>query len=344
MRFRAWASQKARLLIPKLIPRENKPEHNLKRVNVRKIIILLALLSALSDLAYGKEAINILTTTQDLRSIAAAIGGDKVKADSLAKGYQDPHFVAAKPSFMMKAKSADLFIVVGLELEIGYEELIINGSRNPKIRIGQQGYLDASEGVRLLEVPTTTKIDRSMGDVHPMGNPHYWLDPENARVMARNIAKRLSEISPEDAGYFEENLTAFNNKMDAKMAEWVKKMGPFKGKRIAIYHRSWPYFADRFGLVIACELEPKPGIPPSPAHLKEVIDIINRDDVKVILMEVFYDEKPARFVESRTGAKAVVVPNSVGGTKEAADYFSLIDVIVDRLAAGLGSAGKVQAQ
>ena len=307
---------------------------------MRKIIILLALLLGLSDFAYGKDVINVLTTTEDLKSITEAIGGAKVKVDSLARGYQDPHFVAAKPSFMMKAKNADLFMVIGLELEIGYEELIINGSRNQRIRIGQPGYLDVSEGVNLLEVPTTTKIDRSMGDVHPMGNPHYWLDPENVKMVAYNIAKRLSELSPGNAPYFQENLISFNKKIDEKMAEWNKKMAPFKGRKIAIYHRSWPYFVDRFGLVIACELEPKPGIPPSPAHLKEVIDIMKRDKVGVILMEVFYDEKPAQFVAGQTGARVIVVPNSVGGTKEANDYFSLMDTIINKLADAFNSADK----
>ena len=307
---------------------------------MRKIIILLTLLLGLSGFAYGKDMINVLTTTEDLKSITEAIGGAKVMVDSLARGYQDPHFVAAKPSFMMKAKNADLFMVIGLELEIGYEELIINGSRNQMIRIGQPGYLDVSEGVNLLEVPTTTKIDRSMGDVHPMGNPHYWLDPENVKMVAYNIAKRLSELSPGNAPYFQENLVSFDKKIDEKMIEWNKKMAPFKGKKIAIYHRSWPYFVDRFGLVIACELEPKPGIPPSPAHLKEVIDIMKRDKVSVILMEVFYDEKPAQFVAGQTGAKVIVVPNSVGGTKDANDYFSLMDPIINKLADAFNSADK----
>ena len=307
---------------------------------MRKIIILLALLLGLSGIAYGKDVINVLTTTEDLKSITEAIGGAKVKVDSLARGYQDPHFVAAKPSFMMKAKNADLFMVIGLELEIGYEELIINGSRNQRIRIGQPGYLDVSEGVNLLEVPTTTKIDRSMGDVHPMGNPHYWLDPENVKMVAYNIAKRLSELSPGNAPYFQENLASFDKKMDEKMAEWSRKMGLFKGRKIAIYHRSWPYFVNRFGLVVACELEPKPGIPPSPTHLKEVIDIMKRDKVGVILMEVFYDEKPAQFVASQTGAKVFVVPNSVGGTKEANDYIGLMDTIVNKLAEAFNSADK----
>ncbi|MDD5422896.1 MAG: metal ABC transporter substrate-binding protein [Candidatus Omnitrophica bacterium] len=298
---------------------------------MRKICVFLIMLLAMGSFAYGKDAINVLTTTEDLKSVTEAIGGDKVKVDSLAKGLQDPHFVDAKPSFMMKAKNADLFIRIGLELEIGYEELIIDGSRNQKIRIGNPGHLDASESVYLLEVPTTTKIDRSMGDVHPMGNPHYWLDPENVKIVARNIANRLSELSPENAGYFQGNLKAFDKKMDEKRIEWNKKMAPFKGRKIAIYHRSWPYFVDRFGLVIACELEPKPGIPPSPGHLKEVIDVMKRDNVKIILMEVFYDEKPAQFVAAQTGARVVVVPNSVGGTKEAKDYFSLIDTIVNKI-------------
>ncbi|MBU4376644.1 MAG: metal ABC transporter substrate-binding protein [Candidatus Omnitrophica bacterium] len=302
---------------------------------MRKLFFMLILLLGLASAAHADDKIRILTTTSDLKSIAEYIGGNKVEVDSLAKGYQDPHFVEAKPSFMLKAKKADLFIRAGLELEIGYEELIIDGSRNPKIRFGQPGHLDASEGVYLLEVPTTTKVDRSMGDVHPMGNPHYWLDPLNVKIVASNIANRLSELSPENESYFKKNLAEFNKKMDEKMVEWQEKLKPFKGQQIAIYHRSWPYFADRFGLKIGCELEPKPGIPPSPGHLKEVIEIIKERNINAILMEVFYDEKPAKFVSQQTGAKVVIVPNSVGGTKEAKDYFSLIDIIVEDLTGAL---------
>jgi len=304
---------------------------------MKKTLIFLALIFSVLPCSYAQDKINILTTTSDLKSIAEFIGGDKASVDSLAKGYQDPHFVEAKPSFMIKAKKADLFIRVGLELEIGYEELIIDGSRNRKIRIGQLGHLDASEGAFLLEVPTTTKVDRSMGDVHPMGNPHYWLDPLNAKIIAANITERLCKIRPEDAAYFRRNLTGFNRKIDEKLLEWKEKLAPFKGEKIAIYHRSWPYFINSFDLQIACELEPKPGIPPSPEHLKRVIGTIKQENVKVILTEVFYDEKPARFVAERTGADVVVVPNSVGGTKEAQDYFSLIDTIIDKLVQGFRS-------
>ncbi len=303
---------------------------------MKRIFISILLFLSVGSFLYAESSkIKVLTTTEDLKSIAEYIGGDRVTVNSLARGYQDPHYLEAKPSFMMKAKNADLFIRIGLELEIGYEELIIDGSRNQKIRIGQPGHLDASEGVILLEVPTTTKVDRSMGDVHPMGNPHYWLDPENVKIVARNIADRLSELSPDNSRYFQGNLAAFDKKMDEKMVEWNEKMTPFKNSKIAIYHRSWPYFADRFGLVVACELEPKPGIPPSPGHLKEVIDIMKRDKIKVILMEVFYDEKPAQFVAGQTGAKVIIVPNSVGGSKEVKDYFNLIDTIIDKLVKGL---------
>lgn len=305
----------------------------------RILISILLFLSAVSFLYAESSKIKVLTTTEDLKSIAEYIGGDKIAVDSLARGNQDPHYLEAKPSFMIKAKNADLFIRIGLELEIGYEEMIIDGSRNQKIKIGQLGHLDASEGISPLELPIS-KVDRSMGDVHPMGNPHYWLDPENAKIIAHNIANRLSELSPQSTGYFSKNLENFDKKIDDKMIEWKGKIAPFKGKKITVYHRSWPYFADRFGLVVACELEPKPGIPPSPGHLKDVIDIMRRDNVKIILMEVFYDEKSAQFVAAQTGANVSIVPNSVGGSKEAKDYFSLIDTIVDRIVLGLRSPGK----
>jgi len=261
----------------------------MKKIIALPIIFMLCFL--VSSNAYAKDKLNVVTTTSDLKSIAEFIGGDKVEVDSISKGYQDPHFVEAKPSFMIKAKKADLFIRVGLELEIGYEELIINGSRNPKIRIGQIGHLDASEGALLLEVPTTTKIDRSMGDVHPMGNPHYWLDPLNAKVMASNIAERLSKLHPEDETYFKRNLSDFNHKIDEKLIEWKNKLAPFKGEKIAVYHRSWPYFVNRFGLEITCELEPKPGIPPSPEHLKDVIEKI-KEAVQIQVSNATVFQKP----------------------------------------------------
>lgn len=303
---------------------------------MRKLVLFTAFLlcAVLSASAQAKDKLNVLTTTEDLKSIAQYIGGDKVVVDSLGKGTQDPHFIEAKPSYMMKAKKADLFIRVGLEMEIGYEQLILDGSRNSRIRLGQPGHLDASAGVPLLGVPTGP-VDRSMGDVHPMGNPHYWLDPLNAKIVAADIAGRLSALSPENAEYFKANLAAFDKRIDEKLPEWTAKMAPFKGAKVAIYHRSWPYFFNRFGLIDACELEPKPGIPPSPGHLADVIEIMKRDKIKLILIEVFYDDMAAKYVAGKTGSKVLVVPNSVGGNEGAKDYFSLIDTLVDKISGAL---------
>ena len=327
--------------------------------------VFLIITLTLSHSAYSKT-LQVVTTTPDLKSITESIGGDKVKVTSIATGYQDPHFVEAKPSYMLKLKSADLFIRVGLELEIGWEPLIIEGSRNPKIRINEPGHLDASEGVMRLQVPKG-KVDRSMGDIHPYGNPHYWTDPLNGKIIARNIKNRLAELSPSDASYFENNFTLFNRKIDEALfgkklvdklgsekltnllisgkfyeflkennleedlGGWLLEMKPFQGTKIVAYHNSWPYFASRFGLTIIDQLEPKPGIPPSPGHIREVIEQMKSQNIKVILMEPFYGDKPAKFVAEKTGAKVVMVPNSVGGSAQAKDYISLIDNILKNI-------------
>lgn len=315
-------------------------------------------------------SIEVVTTTPDLKSITEYIGGDKVSVMSISTGYQDPHFIDAKPSYMIKAKRADLFVKVGLDLEIGWEPLIIEGSRNPKIQKGTQGYLDASEGVMRLQVPTG-KIDRSMGDIHPYGNPHYWTDPINGKIIAKNIANRLCAIYPSDASYFQKNLSIFNSRIDealfgkkltdkaggenlsemlvrgkfyefirsnnlhGELGGWMSEMMPFQNAKIVTYHNSWPYFASRFGLQIIDQLEPKPGIPPGPTHIKEVIEQMKTQHVKVLLMEPFYDDKPAKLVAENTSATIVVAPNSVGGSDKAKDYISLIDTILQSIAAAL---------
>lgn len=332
-------------------------------------LVFLIFTLCFSHSAYSKT-IQVVTTTPDLKSITEYIGGDKVKVISIATGYQDPHFVEAKPSYMIKTKNADLFIRVGMELEIGWEQLIIEGSRNPKIGFNERGHLDASEGIMRLEVPTG-KIDRSMGDIHPYGNPHYWTDPLNGKIMARNIKNRLSELLPSDSAYFENNLSLFyrkineafvgkkltdklgdqkltnliisgkfynfikENNLENELGGWLLEVKPYQGAKIITYHNSWPYFASRFGFVIIDQLEPKPGIPPNPTHIREVIDQMMSQKVKGILMEPFYDEKPAKFVAEKTGSKVVMVPNSVGGNDQAKDYISLIDTILKNIVAAL---------
>jgi ABC-type Zn uptake system ZnuABC Zn-binding protein ZnuA len=283
--------------------------------------------------AVAETRLQVVTTTSDLKSITQWIGGDRVEVFSFSSGTENPHFVSPKPSYMVKARGADLLIRNGFELESGWEPLIIEGARNTKIQVGHIGHLDVSRGITPLEIPVQT-MDRSMGDIHAHGNPHYWLDPFNAKIVASTVAQRLSEISPGDASYFQDNLAAFQKKIDEKMIEWTKALAPYKGEKIITYHKSWPYFAERFGFVIVDQLEPKPGIPPSPTHLKDVVDLVKKERVKVILNENFYKEDAADYVAQKTGAAVVSAPVSVGGVQEVQDYFALIDTIVQRLQKG----------
>lgn len=311
-------------------------------INIKRNFLIFISMTFLFCVAGGsvqasKNQLKVLTTTSDLKSITEFIGGDKVKVSSISTGSANIHFMQTKPSYMIKARKADLFIKNGLGLEVTWVGLIIEGSRNAKIKPGNRGHLDASKGISPLDIPSQ-KIDRSMGDIHLFGNPHYWLDPLNAKIMAFNIAERLTKLSPENSDYFQENLVRFNAKIDTKMKEWKVKLAPYHGEPIVTYHKSWSYFVKRFGFKVAVELEPKPGILPSPSHLKEVIDIIKQDNVKVILNEIFYSEKAAKFVAGTTGASVVIVPNSVGGTEEAKNYFNLIDTIVERIVQGFKNA------
>jgi zinc/manganese transport system substrate-binding protein len=345
----------------------------------RSIIALMVTAGGLSlcPAALSQTKLKVVTTTSDLRSIVEAVGGDKVEAASLGTGREDPHFIDAKPSCMVLARDADLWVRIGLELEIGYENLVIDGSRNTKIRIGTPGHLDASEGVPRLEVPTG-KIDRSMGDIHPQGNPHYWLDPLNMRIVAKNVAARLAKLDAADSDYFAERLKAFTARLDEAMfgpklmaaagqaagssdqggakawalllkgeldafvkdhggdalwGGWWEIMRPLRGAKIITYHRSWTYFANRFGLEVAAELEPKPGIEPTPSHLNDVLNIIEQQKPKFLLMEPFYSRQAPDWLEKKTGIRIVQVANSVGGQPEATDYLAMIDNVVRRCAA-----------
>jgi zinc/manganese transport system substrate-binding protein len=298
--------------------------------------------AALCVLAIGTTsahaAIKVVTTTQDLESIAKEIGGDKIETESLAKGYQDPHFVDPKPSFILKLHSADLLIAVGKELEIGWLPPLINQSRNQRIQPNGDRYLDASQNVEILEIPTG-QITRAMGDVHPQGNPHYWLSPANGRRIAQTIQKKLAEISPGDAGYFAQRYADFDRRLGEADKRWVAAMAPYKGLKIVTYHRSWPNFVEHFGLDVIGYVEPKPGIPPSPSHTVELIAEMKRQNVKVIVMEPYFDSKTPNAIGRETGAQVVVLAPSVGGTKEATDYIKLFDYDVNTLIAAIKAAG-----
>lgn len=268
--------------------------------------------------------LKIVTATTDMAALAQEVGGDRVSVESIARGYQDPHFVEAKPSFLLKLRQADLLIGVGLQLEIGWLPPLITQCGNPRIQVGAAGYLDASQFAEILEIPTGA-ITRAMGDVHPLGNPHYWLDPENGRRIARGIQMKLAEMRPADAAYFDQQFQAFSQRVTDASKVWDQQMQAFHGRKVVTYHRSWPNFAKRFGVDVVGYVEPRPGIPPSPGHTVELIQMMKRENVKVILVEPYFDLKTPNAIARETGAQVVVLLPSVGGEKEVTDYFKLFD-------------------
>jgi len=303
-------------------------------------LFMLALAAVTAPGMAADQRLNVIATTEDLASIAREVGGDRITVEAIARGYQDPHFVEAKPSFILKLQKADLLIVVGRELEIGWLPPLIQQSRNAKVQVGAEGYLDASQGVRILDIPTGP-ITRAMGDVHPLGNPHYWLDPENGRAIAQSISGKLSQFRPNDRAYFEQRLAAFGAKLSDAEKRWLALMAPYKGTKVVTYHRSFPNFADRFGLDIVGYVEPRPGIPPSPSHTLDLIQEMKRQNIKLILVEPYFDLKTPESIARATGATVLVVPPSVGGVKEAGDFFGLFDYNVTLLVNALkAAAGK----
>jgi len=298
-------------------------------------LLVLVLLAALPSLS---SALSVVATTEDLAALAREVGGDKVKVEAIARGYQDPHFVEAKPSFVLKLNKADLLIAVGRELEIGWLPPLITQARNAKIQPGGPGYLDASLNARILEIPTG-QITRAMGDVHPAGNPHYWLDPENGKHIAEAIEGKLAAISPGDTAYFAQREEDFEKRLSDAEKRWLAMMTPYKGLKVVTYHRSWPNFAERFGLDVIGYVEPRPGIPPSPSHTLALIKEMKRQQVKIILVEPYFDLKTPNSIARETGAKVVVLPPSVGGEKEITDYIKLFDYDIKLLVDAIKQTG-----
>jgi len=289
-----------------------------------KRLLTFVLSIALATSAFAAEKLKVVTTTEDLASLAREVGGDHVAVSAIGRGYQDPHFVEPKPSFLLMLRNADLLVVVGLELEIGWLPPLLDQSRNNNIRPGATGYLDVSQGVEILDRPSGT-VNRSMGDVHPLGNPHYWLDPANAVRIAIQLRNRMVQLRPDDAAYFDQRLNDFKIRINAANQRWLAQMAPFKNARVITYHNSWPNFAHHFGLNVVDHVEPKPGIPPSPSHTLALINLIKAQNIKAILMEPYFDRKTPDFIASKTGAKVVVLFPSVGGKAGLDDYFKLFD-------------------
>jgi ABC-type Zn uptake system ZnuABC Zn-binding protein ZnuA len=282
--------------------------------------------------------LKVVTTTEDLASLTREIGGDKVSVESLSKGYQDPHFVEPKPSFILKLHDADLLVVVGRELEIGWLPPLLTQSRNANIQPGGRGYLDASLTAKILDIPTG-QVTRAMGDVHPQGNPHYWLDPDNGRAMAKAIQQKLSELSPGDGSYFAQRFSDFDKRLTDAAKRWDATMAPYRGTKVVTYHRSWPNFAQRFGLDVIGYVEPKPGIPPSPSHTLDLMQEMQRQNVKLIIVEPYFDLKTPEAVARGTQGKVLVLSPSVGGAKEASGYLELFDYDINLLVSAIKQLG-----
>ena len=278
---------------------------------LKKFSILIFLLIPLTATAKLK----VVTTIPDLAALTREVGGDKVDVKSLAPAGQDPHTLEPKPSYVVAVNQADLLIEVGLSLEVGWLPVLTTQARNPKIQKGQPGHLEASVGIRILEIPTAA-IDRSMGDIHPEGNPHYWLDPRNGLIIASNIAARLAELDPENAKFYQDHYSTFRQEFSEKIKGWEKSLAKVRGKKIVTQHRSFSYFVDWAGLQSVGQIEPKPGIPPTPSHLLSLIDILKKGSVAFMLVEDYYDTKPSQELSKKTGVPVLVVPTSSGSRYE----------------------------
>jgi zinc/manganese transport system substrate-binding protein len=277
--------------------------------------------------------LHVVSTIPTLGSLAKEVGGNRVEVESLGKGYQDPHFVEAKPSLMLTLNRADLLLYVGLELEIGWLPPLVLGSRNPKIQTGELGSLDCSRSIPVLDIPTT-KVERSMGDIHPQGNPHYWLPPSNARLIAQEIATRLGQLDPGGKPTYDKNLAAFVAKVDAKEKEWAPMVAKMKGEKIATYHKSWSYVSHWLQMEEIGYVEPKPGIPPDPSHLVQLIGVMRAEKAPLLLVEDFYNKNTAQLVADKAGAKLLVLPTDVGATPQIRNWFDLAETALRRLSAG----------
>ena len=301
-------------------------------------LLSIVTLAALALAAAAKGAVNVMASTEDLADLARQVGGDKVKVEAIARGYQDPHFVEAKPSFILKLAKADLLVVVGRELEIGWLPPLIQQSRNAKVQPGAEGYLDASLTAKILEIPTG-QITRAMGDVHPQGNPHYWLDPGNGRHIAKAIVDKLSKMDAADAAYFQSRYADFDKRLAEAEKRWDAQMAPYKGLKIVTYHRSWPNFTDRFGLEVIGYVEPRPGIPPSPSHTLDLIQEMKTQKVGIIVVEPYFDLKTPNAIARETGAKVVVLAPSVGAEAAITDYLKLFDYDVNLVVSAIKGTG-----
>jgi zinc/manganese transport system substrate-binding protein len=297
------------------------------------ILLLLVTLGALAAPGRAADKVRVVATTTDLKALTEAVGGDLVEVDALARGNQNPHDLEVRPSLMVKVRRADLIVMNGLELD-QWADVVVQGANNSRVIPGAPGRVDASQGIMVLEAPTT-RVDRSMGDVHPLGNPHYTLDPGMAPAITANILAGLGRVAPQSRPVFERNRTEFLGRLDEAMTRWTKLLEAFKGAKIVVDHNMWPYFLTRFGLVQAGTIEERPGIPPTPAHLTRLIALMKAEHIKVVIMAPWGDQKLAERVAQEAAAKAVTLATGVGAVKGTDTYLDMVDYDVKTLAQAL---------
>jgi len=303
------------------------------------LIWIAGVVTTAAAVAPAYADLKVATSLTDLASVAQFVGGKHVTAQSLCRGYEDPHFVPAKPSLMKAIQHADVFVSVGLELDGGWLPLVLPGSRNPKIQPGAKGFVDASEGIDVLEKPTGT-VSRAEGDIHPLGNPHYYADPKALEVVADHLAEVFSKLDAANAADYAANAKAFDERMEASLAKWEKQMAPYKGASIVTYHKNFVYFAERFGLKLFGNVEPKPGIPPTPRHIAELAAAMKQAGVKAVVYQPYYSGEASRELATKAGGTAVEIATEAGGLPGTDDVFSKFDVLVSSVAKALsGTSG-----
>ncbi len=302
-----------------------------------RILRTLLLVAAIASPALAQQPLKVVGTIPDFVDLARQVGGEHIEATSIAVGYQDPHYVDPKPSFVVKLNQADVLIQVGLDLEVGWLPPLLNQSRNARVQRGGAGWIDASEGIELLQRPTRP-LSRAEGDIHVFGNPHYWLDPVNGKIIAAHIARVFSELRPEWAQVFAENLSLFESELDTALERWLAKTAPYRGRRVIAYHNAWPYFERRFGIEIAGFIEPKPGIPPTPRDLVRVISLMRQAQIGTLIHTVYHNDNPSRFVAEKANAEVITLATSVHGAEDVDDYFELFDYNLDLLLASFQRA------
>jgi zinc/manganese transport system substrate-binding protein len=297
------------------------------RRRIMRIIIMLLSIFLSYSVSFAK--LRVVATYPYIADITEKIGKDRISVSALARGSRDPHHIVARPSIIAKIRRADLLIINGAELEIGWVPPILRDSRNPRIQPGSSGFIELSTSMELIQVPD--KVSRALGDVHPAGNPHFVTSPGNVLIIARVIMKRLCEIDGENGEFYTKNFNEFKALWQEKIAEWRESLKAMKGMKVIQYHRNLDYFLKYFGIISVGEMEPLPGIPPTSKHIIKTIEKVKTEGVKLILNDVYHSTGPARFVSDRTGIKFVVMPHDIGAVEEAKDIVSLFDEIVRRL-------------